>query len=165
MDDLESTLTLVDESLSNLHEKLAAVCEKIDQGKTLVDPEDITGIHLETLYQKAYDLFQEKQYQEALPLALQISAFKPTEWRYLFITGMCFQFLGDHEAAASFYGFTLMMDPTCTPATFRLAECLLACGDEEKAKQIYEAVVAMGRDVPEYNQLQDLAQKQLSALH
>lgn len=165
MADLESTLALVDESLGTLHEKLAAICNDIDQGKTSAVSGDITGMHLEVLYQQAYDLFQAKHYQQALPLALQISAFKPTEWRYLFITGMSFQFLGDYEAAASFYGFTLMMDPACTPATYRLAECLLACGDEEKAKQIYEAVVAMGRDVPEYHQLQDLAQKQLASMH
>jgi tetratricopeptide (TPR) repeat protein len=165
MTDLESALAQVDESLSKLHEKLAVHCDTIDQGKTLAADGAISDVDLEALYQQAYDLFQAKQYQQALPLALQVSAFKPTEWRYLFIAGMSFQFLDDYEAAASFYGFTLMVDPACTPAAYRLAECLSACGDQERAKQIYEAVVAMGRDVPEHHRLQDLAQKHLSVMH
>lgn len=139
--------------------------DKLEKSKLLIELDSITNIDLEALYQQVYDFFQEAKYQEALPLALQISAFKPVEWRYFFITDMCFQFLGDCEAAASFYGFTRMIDPGCTPVVFRLAECLSASRDDEKAKQLYEAVIAMGRSVPEQRPLEDLAQKHLAAMH
>lgn len=155
----------LDERMERLKEKMALQVDKLEKNKLLAELGSIDDNNLEALYQQAYDFFQEEKYQEALPLALQISALKPVEWRYLFIAGMCFQFLGDCEAAASFYGFTLMIDPACTPAAYRLAECLSASGDEEQAKQLYEAVIAMGRSVPEQLPLQDLAQKHLAAMH
>jgi len=165
MADLKSLMGQLDESLARLKEKMALQVDKLEKNKLLVELDSLSHIDLEVLYQQAYDFFQEGKYQEALPLALQISALKPVEWRYLFIAGMCFQFLGDCEAAASFYGFTLMIDPACTPAAYRLAECLSASGNEEQAKQLYEAVIAMGRSVPEQLPLQDLAQKHLAAMH
>lgn len=165
MADREDFLVQLDESLKSLNEKMALQIDKLQQEKLLTESDSIAETELEALYQKAYDFFQEGKYQEALPLALQIAAFKPVEWRYLFMAGMCFQFVGDCEAAANFYGFTLMVDPTCTPASFRLAECLSTSGDEEKARQMYEVVIAMGRSVPEQLPLQDIAQKHLAAMH
>lgn len=165
MADPASLMGQLDESLGRLKEKIALQVDKLEISKLSAELDSLTNIDLEALYQQAHNFFQEEKYQEALPLALQISALKPVEWRYHFITGMCFQFLGDCEAAASFYGFTLMLDSACTPAAYRLAECLSAMGDEAKAKQLYEAVIAMGRNVPEQLPLQDLAQKHLAAMH
>ena len=165
MDDINSTLAQIEESLSHLKEMLAQHMSELKQGKTLAEVNHITDIELEGLYQQAYDFFQEGKFQQALPITLQISALKPNEWRYLFIAGMCFQFLGDSEAATSFYGFTLMVNPACTPAAFRLAECLSASGDQENARHTYEAVITMGRDVPEHMKLQDVAQMHLAAMH
>ena len=165
MADHKNFMGCLDQSLVTLNEKMALQVDKLEKAKLLTELGSIDDINLEALYQQAYDFFQEEKYQQALPIALQIAAFKPVEWRYLFMAGMCFQFSGDCEAAASFYGFTLMIDPSCTPAAFRLAECLSASGDEEKAKQLYEAVIAMGRSVPEQLPLQDIAQKHLASMH
>ena len=120
---------------------------------------DQTGDNPEALYQSAYELFQLGQYQQALTIALQLAVAEPGDSRFHFLTGMCLQFFGESQAAANFYGYVLLLDPAFTPAAFRLAECLMANGEEKQAKVMFESVIETGRENAEYFTLQSLAQK------
>ncbi|MGB4346298.1 MAG: tetratricopeptide repeat protein [Burkholderiaceae bacterium] len=125
----------------------------------------LTQAETMVLYQTAFDLFQQQRYQQALPLALQLSAARPDDWRFHFLSAMTLQFLGDIEAAIPFYGYTLILDPACTPAVFRLAECLEKNAQHQQARQLYESVIEQGRKEPQHHALQGLAQARLRALH
>ena len=131
----------------------------------VMDAADNAKIESELLYQKAFDFFQQANYQQALPMALELSTIRPDDWRFHFLTAMSLQFLGDCQAASAFYGYTLLLDPGCTPAVLRLAECLEKNGDIEQAKRMYESVIERGRNDPGHYDLQRHAQQQLNTLH
>lgn len=54
----------------------------------VMDAADSTQTESELLYRKAFDFFQQANYQQALPLALELSTVRPDDWRFHFLAGM-----------------------------------------------------------------------------
>lgn len=124
---------------------------------------------VEQVYADAYDLFQNRQYDAALPIALHLSINRPLDPRFMFMAGMILQLMGDPLLAATFFATQLTIDPNSIPAAFRLAECYAMIGETDEAHQIFETVIDMGRDVlgepDEFFQLQRIVADKLGAMN
>ncbi len=137
---------LVNQSIHELPDKVRLLQDSYAEGmrRAVLDP--VSDAVLERVYEKAYEAFHQQRYHEVLPLALYLAIQKPLDHRFLFMSGMTLQSLGDPLMGATFYAVSLQIDPTLVPAAFRLAECYASVGAQEDAREIYEAVIDMGRD-------------------
>ncbi len=145
-DEVLTIISLVNASFSEVPDKVSQLQHNLGLGlqKALVDgwPDD----EVESVYADAYKLFQQQRYQEALPLALHLSVNRPLDQRFMFMTGMILQSLGDPLLGATFYSTLLSLDPNFVPAAFRMAECYAALGEHKDAREIFEVAIDMGRD-------------------
>lgn len=168
-DEVREIMALVNTSFREVPDKVAQLQHQLGTGmqKALVDgwPDD----EVEAVYAEAYLLFGEQRYQEALPLALHLSVNRPLDQRFMFMTGMILQVLGDPLLAASFYATLLSLDPNFVPAAFRMAECYAALGEHKEARDIFEVAIDMGRgtmgEADEFYALQRLMVDRLRAVN
>ncbi len=152
--EVDQILALVNQSLSELPDKVSQLQDTLAQGmmRTMLDTVD-TDL-LEQVYSQAFDLYQQQRYREALPMALYLSISNPRDMRFLFMAGMILQCLDDPLMGATFHACVLQLDPTFVPAAFRLAECYTQLGDNSEAREMLEATMDMGRDSEEFFALQ-----------
>lgn len=144
--EVRAMMALVNASFSELPDKMSQLQHNLGMGmqKALVDgwPDD----EVEQVYAEAYRLYQEQRYAEALPLALHLSVNRPLDQRFMFMSGMILQLLGDPLLGSVFFATLLSLDPNFVPAAFRLAECYAAIGETKEAREIFELAIDMGRD-------------------
>ncbi len=168
-DEVREIIALVNASFGEVPDKVARLQHQLGSGmqKALVDgwPDD----EVEAVYAEAYRLFNDQHYREALPLALHLSVNRPLDQRFMFMTGMILQLLGDPLLAATFYATLLSLDSHFVPAAFRLAECYAALGEHKDAREIFEVAIDMGRgtmgDADEFYALQRLMVEKLRAVN
>ena len=145
-DEVRSMIALVNASFGEMPDKLKQLQENLGLGmqKALIDgwPDD----EVERVYAEAYALYEAKRYEEALPLALHLSVNRPLDQRFMFMTGMILQLLGDPLLGSVFFATLLSLDPNFVPAAFRLAECYSAVGEMKEAREIFEVAIDMGRE-------------------
>ncbi len=143
--EVREIIALVNASFHEVPDKVAHLQHQLGTGmqKALVDgwPDD----EVEVVYAEAYRLFNEQRYQDALPLALHLSVNRPLDQRFMFMTGMILQLLGDPLLAATFFATLLSIDTSFVPAAFRLAECYVALGQHKDAREMFEVAIDMGR--------------------
>ncbi len=143
--EVRAIISLVNTRFGDVPDKAMQLQQMLGAGlqKALVDswPDD----EVERVYAEAFRLFDGQHYQEALPLALHLSINRPLDPRFMFMTGMILQLLGDPLLAATFYATLLSLDPGFVPAAFRLAECYAALGEHREAREIFEEAIDMGR--------------------
>lgn len=164
-DEVQTIISLVNASFSEVPDKVPQLQHNLGIGmqKALVDgwPDD----EVESVYADAHRLFGEQRYQEALPLALHLSVNRPLDQRFMFMTGLILQLLGDPLLGATFYSTLLSLDPNFVPAAFRMAECYAALGEHKDAREIFEMAIDMGRgglgDADEFYALQRLIVEKL----
>lgn len=144
-EEVRAIVALVNCSFSEVPDKVMQLQESLGSGmqKALVDswPDE----EVENVYAEAYQLYGEQRYQEALPLALHLSINRSLDQRFMFLSGMLLQLLGDPLLGASFFATLLTVDPNFLPAAFRLAECYSMVGQQKEAREIFEIAIDMGR--------------------
>jgi lipopolysaccharide biosynthesis regulator YciM len=160
--EIAQILAMVNQSLSELPDKMNHLQNTLAEGmtRTLLKPQDVE--YLEQVYACAYELYQEKRYRDALPMALHLSISNPKDVRFMFMTGMILQSLEDPLMAVTFHACALQVDPTFMPAAFRMAECYAALGEDEESREILEATLDMGRSSDEFFELQRLIMERLA---
>ncbi len=154
---------LVNQSIHELPDKVKLLQDTYAEGMKRAVLEPVSDAVLERIYEKAYEAYQQQRYHEVLPLALYLAIQKPLDHRFLFMSGMTLQVLGDPLMAATFYAVSLQLDPTLIQAAFRLAECYASVGAQEDAREIFETVIDMGHggDADEFYALQRHAMDRL----
>ncbi len=152
--EVDQIVALVNQSLSELPDKVQQLQDTLAQGmmRTLLNTVD--NDLLEQVYGRAYELYQHKQYREALPMALYLSINNPKDVRFLFMAGMILQCMEDPLMAATFHACALQLDPGFVPAAFRLAECYTRLGENREAREMLEATLDIGRESEEFFALQ-----------
>ena len=163
--EVDQIIALVNQSLSELPDKVSQLQDTLAQGmlRTLLDAVD-TDL-LERVYGQAYELYQQQRYREALPIALYLSISNPKDMRFLFMAGMILQCLEDPLMGATFHACALQLDPGFVPAAFRLAECYTQLGESHEARELLEATMDMGRDSEEFFALQREIMNKLAQLN
>ncbi len=168
-EEVREIIALVNTSFHEVPDKVAQLQHQLGTGmqKALVDgwPDD----EVERVYAEAHALYEARRHEEALPLALHLSVNRPLDQRFMFMTGMILQLLGDPLLAASFYATLLSLDSNFVPAAFRLAECYAALGEQKDAREIFELALDMARgtvgDADEFYALQRAIMEKLRAVN
>ena len=144
--DVHAIIALVNTSFSERPDKVSQVQHYLGNGmrNAMVDgwPDD----EIESAYAEAYRLFEAQRYEEILPLALYLSVNRPLDVRFMFMSGLVLQSLGDPLLGATFYATLLLIDPEFVPAAFRLAECYASVGEMKESREIFEVAIDMGRE-------------------
>lgn len=168
-DEVREIFALVNASFQEVPDKVYQLQENLGMGmqKARVDAwpdEDVEGV-----YAEAYRLFEEQRFAQVLPLALHLAIHRPLDQRFLFMSGMVLQSLGDPLMAATFYSTLLSLDPNFIPAAYRLAECYATLGELKDAREIFDIAIDMGRgvlgDAEEFYELQRMIFERLRASH
>ena len=87
----------------------------------------------ESLYARAYGLYQKAHYRQALPLFTRLAALNRLERRYVLGLAATQQMLGDHAQALTSYLTALALQPMDPWPMLRCAECLWAQGRSVEA--------------------------------
>lgn len=162
-------LALVNSSFSDVPDKVSQLQQSLGAGMQRALTDGWSDAEVEAAYAEAYRLFNAQCYQEALPLALQLSVNRPLDPRFMFMSGLILQVLGDPLLAATFFATLLTVDSDFTPAAFRLAECYVTVGRQQEAREIFEVAIDMGRgtlgDPDEFFALQQAIAEKLRVMH
>ncbi len=167
--EVRAMVGLVNQSIKECPDKVMQLQASLGAGlqKAMTDP--WPDDQVEYAYAIAYELFQAQRYDAALPIALHLSVNRPIDPRFMFLSGMILQLLGDPLLAATFFSTMLTVDPTSVPAAFRLAECYAMVGETKEAREIFEIAIDMGReclgDAEDFYRLQRLIVEKLGALN
>lgn len=102
---------------------------------------------LEAVYALAYSQIQQNHHAAALPLFAFLTQYAPTNLHYLMGLGMCFQKLGEFEAAVQVYSFIGVLDEEAFDASLHVAECLLFLQQTSSATALLTLLVQQAKDV------------------
>ena len=119
---------------------------------------------LEDRYRLGIELFDGAEFPQALEVAVLLSALKPSEPRFHFLSGMCMQKLAQVEPAARCFAQVLLLDPSHAFSAFRLGECLYALGQTTKAIELFELVIDLSREDDDLRPLYIAAELRARAL-
>jgi tetratricopeptide (TPR) repeat protein len=162
--DVFSLLQACREDLGELVRSPAAVESLADRGISLGDARGLTQSHYEALYQVARNLCKAFEFEQALPIALELVANEGSDPRFYFLAGTCLLHLRDRKNAVVMFEKCLESDPGHAVAMYRIGECMAAFGEDEDARRAFESVVDMGRGQEKFGKLQRLAQVRLDGL-
>jgi len=153
----------VSSSLRDLPQWMEAAFPAAQAGVSLGELRGMENRHFEALYAVATDLCDAERFTDATPIALQLTAHQPQDARFAFMAASCMQRLGQFREAAALYGLALLAEHS-SAATYRLAECLAAMGETEKAIEAFDAAFDMSRRDERYRMLQERAADAISLL-
>ena len=127
------------EGLGDLRETLIAAKPALDPGSSLGELKNISDDTYETLYGVVDYLCHEQRYVEALPVALQLMAHDPHDYRFSLAAAHCLHSQGNGRLAIPLYGASLLAKPTPL-ASLLVGECFAELGDAPAALRCFEAV-------------------------
>ncbi|WP_338149761.1 SycD/LcrH family type III secretion system chaperone [Achromobacter ruhlandii] len=113
----------------------------------------LTADQLEVIYAMAYAHVAQAQYAQALPLFAFLSQYGPTRKHYLAGLALCLQMQARYEEAIRIHSLVGVLFPLAPEATLRVAECQLALGQAEAARESLQLVAAAAQDDDAYAQL------------
>ena len=145
--EIREIIALVNTSFQEMPDKMSILLENLGLSMQKAQGDRWPVDEVERVYAQAYELYEAQRYQDALPLALHLSVNRPLDHRFMFMTGMILQLLGDPLLGAAFYSTLLALDPNFVPAAYRMAECYATLGEYKDAREIFETAIDMGRGV------------------
>lgn len=151
---LQGAIAAACESLAGMNDFLERCSDALRAGHSAGELRGMTSEDHEALYAVAMALYEAKDHERALPVALALVAHEPRVLKYCYLAGLCLQRLGRHGAAVAMYLLALNQDSTHAPSAFRVGECCMALGDEEGARRAYEHAVELGRSDERFRHLQ-----------
>ena len=159
---LQGAIAAACESLAGMSEFLGQCAEALNAGHSAGELRGMTAEDHEALYAVAMTLYDAKDHERALPVALALVAHEPRVVKYSYLAGLCLQRLRRHNAAVALYLLALNQDATHAPSAFRVGECCVGMGDEDGARRAYEHTVELARAKEDYRHLQAEAMARLS---
>jgi predicted Zn-dependent protease len=134
------------------------------RGVALGEVRGLTQSHYEALYQVAKALCKQLEFEQALPIAMDLVANEGGDPRFYFLAGTCLLHLRDRKNAVVMFEKCLEGDPGHAVAMYRIGECMAAFGQDQEAERAFEAVVDIGRGQEKFSKLQRMAQVRLDGL-
>ncbi len=166
---VQAMVGLVNQRFDEMPDKVARLNDNLGEGLRQAAMDPWPDQIVEEVYAHGYALFEAQRYDAALPIALHLSVNRPLDPRFMFMAGLILQLQGDPLLAATFFATSLTIDPTSVPVAFRLAECYVAIGETDEARQIFEMAIDMGRDMlgdpDDFFRLQRALADKLSAMN
>ena len=126
------------------------VIDLLQHGATLKDIHGYTADEMEAVYTLAYNHYNQAKYAEALQLFGFLLMHDQLERRYYKAFASCQQMLKRYPEAIRNFSMASIFDLTDPEPTFHTAECMIALGMEQEAKEALEIVVRQTAKRPEY---------------
>ncbi len=133
------------------------------RGVNLGEMRGLTTEHYAALYGAANDLCEQERFQEAMQIAMQLSALAPSDHRYTLLAAITMHRLERWPEAAALYGTSLAARLTPT-AMFRLGECYSQLGNDEQALECFSLAEEMCADQDEHALVRAWASESASAI-
>jgi tetratricopeptide (TPR) repeat protein len=100
--------------------------------------------------------FNEKNYDEALPIFEAVPDGDPQKWRALYYQGSSYIMLKDYQAAVEFLEHALTLNPTHTPTMHALGVAYFKLGNLKLSKAYFASVLAIEPGNEEAKGLMDI---------
>lgn len=146
-------------------ENAGAITEHLANGGTLGQLKNIEKTQLEALYTVGLHHYEAARYKDAQKAFAFCTQNDHLERRYYMALAACFKMLDKPAEALKYYTVASMLDIKDPLPTFHSAECLLAMGMVEEAKEALEIVVRQAKDDDAKKVLHDRAEAMLATLN
>lgn len=124
----------------------------------------ITDETLDVYYDAAIQLMNENRWEEASD-AFTFLIFLHTRFsKFWFYLGYCLQSQNKFDEAFSSYAMCLVLDPNDAYTYANSAQCSIALGETENAKELINAGISVCEGKEEYQELKGKLQKMLESL-
>ncbi len=135
-------------------EEIPRSIEIIDQffetGKPLKDVLEISDSTIETMYARAYSLYQSAKYDEAIRLFYILTLLAPWVVKFHMGVAACLHQQKNYTDAIRIYILVIALDPTNPIPVFHLHDCQLGLGFIPAAKASLRKVINLGIEKPQY---------------
>ncbi|WP_290922162.1 SycD/LcrH family type III secretion system chaperone [Halodesulfovibrio sp.] len=153
---VEQDATLFDKNIAELASRAA-------RGEVIVKEElGITEQEMEAMYAVAYNLFQNKKYDDAIKSFSLLAMFNPMEYKYIFGIGSCFHMKGEYAVASMYYVMASALDEEQAAPFLHTAECMLAIKDEEGARDSLNIAISKAKGNKQFAPIQQRAEVMLT---
>ncbi|MFI0434500.1 MAG: SycD/LcrH family type III secretion system chaperone [Parachlamydiaceae bacterium] len=132
--------------------------EELNQGKVAQEILRVPDRVMAQFYKAAYELFEEKRYQDASHAFLFLVTLNPDHHEYWLGLGMATQLNQDYESAIDAYEIAALCDISSPVPYFYLAKCLFAIHDRESALHALDLAIETAAETEEYKELKEQAQ-------
>lgn len=126
-----------------------------DQG-TMAGTGRMSEVEQRHWYGVAADLCDQGGFSDAFPIALNLQLYAPPDPRHTFLLGSCLQRLGHPREAAGYFALSTYFQSSAA-ASFRLGECLVACGEIEDGIRAFDQCAALARGISGLESLRECA--------
>lgn len=127
---------------------LAAQIQQLIERGVLAGTQRPSAEELRSWYGVAAGMCDKHRFNEALPIALNLSLHAPMDRRHVFMLGSCLQRLGHPREAVEFFALSMHLEKHAA-TSFRLGECLAACEHIDDALRAFDQCAALARGTPE----------------
>ncbi|MES3002902.1 MAG: SycD/LcrH family type III secretion system chaperone [Pseudomonadota bacterium] len=138
------TTTVQTQALPTI-EQGAALVELLSSGNTLSGLLGRSEKSQEALYHVAYVFYGQAKYTEAMRMFAFLLANNHLDRRFYMGFAGCMQMLDRHEEALKYYGIASLLDLTDPLPPMHMAECHIAMGQRDKARESLEYGLCQGR--------------------
>lgn len=134
------------------------------EGKALYEVTGLTKNHIESIYQSAYNLYNEKKYQQACKFFNLMALYDHLDVRGWMGLGLCFEKMKEYSRAIDSYASAHFLDIGNPVAILHAVNCYVALGDYGQAVKALEAAISLAQDNPDYSKMLQSSEKLLERL-
>lgn len=139
------------------------IADLLSNGGTLGSVFDYSDADYEVLYALGHSLYAQARYQEAMRVFGYLVMHNHMEKRFMEAFASSLQMLKSYKEAVKYYSLASVMDMSDPLPTFHTAECMVALGWRDEAREALGYVLNQS-SAPEYAELKQRAQAMLDLL-
>lgn len=146
-------------SLLLTQEQLEKLIAGVSGNASVAQATGVTKEYIEGLYSLAHGLYTSENYRDALVVFQALTLYDNLDLRFWMGLGGCRQALGQYEGAIEAYQMGAVAGLLKNPEPmFYAVTCLMQLGRRDEALVGLEAVMAMGKDDPRYDECRSKAE-------
>ncbi|GAB2734943.1 SycD/LcrH family type III secretion system chaperone BcrH1 [Melaminivora jejuensis] len=139
------------------------IADLLANGGTLGSVFDYEDADYEVLYALGHSLYAQARYHDAMRVFGYLVMCNHMEKRFMNAFASSLQMLGSHKDAIKYYSLASVMDMSDPLPTFHTAECMLAIGMQQEAREALGYVLQQS-EAEQYAELRQRAQAMLDLL-
>lgn len=145
------------------HDLPKQILDLLTNGATLGSALDYDDTDYEVLYALGHSLYSQARYQEAMRAFGYLVMHNHMEKRFMNAFASSLQMLKSYKDAIKYYSLASVMDMGDPLPTFHTAECFIALGMRDEAREALGYVLSQST-APEYTELRQRSQAMLDLL-
>ncbi len=131
---------IMENNVSQLQEIEDLAIECLADGIPLSVIKNYSDDEIEAVYNVAYNLYQQHQYEDAKKLFTFLVLHEHADSRFSIGLGGCYQLMGQYDKAIIIYSTAAVIDATNPMPAFHACECYMALKDWDNAKKAVTSI-------------------------